>query len=151
MKEFNTFNDILDFAVQAEQAAVDFYNELSDSARNHEMKEIFSTFAREEMAHKAKILKIREEGSFQAQAMEVPDLKIADFIVKAQPSPEMSYGEALQIAMLREKSAFKLYTKLAERAADPSLRNLFLHLAQEESKHKLRFELEYDEFVLKEN
>jgi len=28
---------------------------------------------------------------------------------------------------------------------------LFLGLAQEESRHKLRFELEYDEYVLREN
>jgi hypothetical protein len=31
------------------------------------------------------------------------------------------------------------------------MRNIFLALAQEESKHKLRFEIEYDEFVLREN
>ena len=63
----------------------------------------------------------------------------------------MSYSDALVLAMNREKAAFKLYTRLAERAPGPELKNLFSHLAQEESKHKLRFEMEYDEFVLREN
>jgi len=151
MKEFNSFNDILDFAIQAEQDAVDFYNELASVSKNPEMAKIFEQFAREEMGHKAKIAKIREEGSFGGLGEAVPDLKIADYLVKTQPHPEMSYAEALVLAMSREKSAFKLYTKLADRAPGPELRNLFLHLAQEESKHKLRFEVEYDEFVLREN
>ena len=34
---------------------------------------------------------------------------------------------------------------------DGNLRETFLALAQEEAKHKLRFELEYDDYVLKEN
>lgn len=151
MKEFNSFNDILDFAIQAEQDAVDFYTNLAGVSKNHEMTRIFEQFAREEIVHKARITKIREEGSFGGFWETVPDLKIADYLVKTQPHPDMSYPDALLIAMSREKSAFKLYTKLAERAPNPGLRDLFLHLAEEESKHKLRFEIEYDEFVLKEN
>lgn len=151
MKEFNSFNNILDFAIQSEQDAVDFYNELARHTKNAEMARVFEEFAREEMGHKTKITRIREEGSFGEFGETVPDLKIADYLVKTQPHPNMSYSDALLIAMSREKSAFKLYSKLAERAPSVDLSNLFLHLAQEEAKHKLRFELEYDEFVLREN
>ncbi|MEI6575912.1 MAG: ferritin family protein [Bacteroidota bacterium] len=151
MKEFNSFNDILDFAINAEQDAVDFYNMLATNSKNPEMISIFEQFAREEMGHKARITRIREEGSFMAIGDKVPDMKIADYLVKVQPTPDMSYSDALVLAMNREKAAFKLYTRLAERAPGPELKNLFSHLAQEESKHKLRFEMEYDEFVLREN
>jgi rubrerythrin len=40
---------------------------------------------------------------------------------------------------------------LSERAENEEMRELFQMLAQEESKHKLRFELEYDDYVLREN
>ena len=40
---------------------------------------------------------------------------------------------------------------LAERVDDENLKNLMLGLAQEEAKHKLRFEIEYDERILGEN
>ena len=63
----------------------------------------------------------------------------------------MTYQDALILAMKKEKYAFKLYTNLADYAKAENLKNIFLMLAQEEAKHKLRFEIEYDEFVLKEN
>ena len=63
----------------------------------------------------------------------------------------MTYQDALVLAMSKEKAAFKLYNSLAERAPGNELKSIFLMLAQEESKHKLRFEIEYDDFVLKEN
>jgi rubrerythrin len=53
--------------------------------------------------------------------------------------------------MKEEKAAFRLYTDLAERTPDPAIRQTFLSLAQEEAKHKLRFEIEYDDYILKEN
>ena len=53
--------------------------------------------------------------------------------------------------MKQEKAAFKLYSDLAEAAEDEGVRNTFLALAQEEAKHKLRFETEYDEHILSGN
>jgi rubrerythrin len=63
----------------------------------------------------------------------------------------MTYSDALILAMKKEKNAFRLYSFLSEETTDPLLKGLFLTLALEESRHKLRFELEYDEFVLREN
>ena len=63
----------------------------------------------------------------------------------------MSYQDALTLAMKKEKAAFRMYTVLADKATDPVVKTLFLKLAQEESKHKLRFEIEYDDYILKEN
>ena len=55
------------------------------------------------------------------------------------------------MAMKAEKAAFKLYTDLAAATDDDGLKQIFLDLAQEEAKHKLRFELEYDDSILTEN
>jgi rubrerythrin len=151
MKEFATINDILDFAINAEQEAVDFYNELAAKLTNEAMREVFVQFAQEEMGHKAKLLDIKEKGMYKMSTEKVLDLKIADYIVKAKPSADMTYQEALMLAMNKEKAAFKLYLGLSAKAPNSNLKDLFLLLAQEESKHKLRFELEYDEHILKEN
>jgi rubrerythrin len=53
--------------------------------------------------------------------------------------------------MKAEKAAYKLYNDLASATDDAGLRETLLSLAQEEAKHKLRFELEYDEQILKDN
>jgi rubrerythrin len=151
MKEFETIEDILDFAIQSEQNAVDFYSKLAQDSRNEEMKQVFVQFAKEEMGHKAGLLRIKTNGTFAVKDEIVLDLKMSDYLVDVEPTPDMSYEQALIIAMKREKNAFKLYSHLSAKAPTAELKRIFQSLAVEESKHKLRFELEYDEFILKEN
>jgi rubrerythrin len=151
MKEFENITDILDFAIANEQSAFEFYSELAKNARNEDMRDTFERFAQEEIGHKAKLLKVKEEGVFTKENVKITDLKIADYLDKVQATPDMSYQDALVLAMKREKAAFRLYTKLAAKTSHSNLTNLFLALAQEESKHKLMFEVEYDEYILREN
>ena len=151
MKELTTFDSILDFAIEEEQKAVDFYSELAGQASSDEMREVFEEFAQEEVKHKMKLMEVKETGITNMPPENVADLQIADYVVNVKASPNMSYQEALVVAMNKEKAAFRLYTSLSERAEDAALKELFAALAQEESKHKLRFEVEYDDFVLREN
>ncbi len=151
MKTFESPHEILDFAMKNEQGAVDFYTNLAEKMQNQEMKAVFLEFAQEEVGHKARLQKIKEEGSFQQELEQIRDLRIADYVVAEQPTENMEYRDALVLAMKREKAAFRLYLKLAERTSHPELKRVFESLAVEESKHKLRFELEYDEFVMREN
>lgn len=152
MEAFKSIDDILDFAINAEQEAVDFYTELANMMNNPQMKATFLEFAKEEINHKAKLMKVKEEKVFYSDDNEkITDLKIADYTVSVKPSPEMEYADALVLAMKKEKAAFKLYSALAARATKPDIKALFENLAIEESKHKLRFEVEYDEYVLREN
>ena len=151
MKEFANINDVLDFAIDQEQEAVDFYNNLASKLTNQEMSKVFEQYAQEEMKHKAKLLDIQSKGIFEVSKEKIVDLKIADYTVNAKTSPNMTYQDALVLAMGKEKAAFKLYSRLSEKAPGNELKNIFMMLAQEESKHKLRFEIEYDDFVLKEN
>jgi rubrerythrin len=151
MKEFKHADEILIFAIEQEQRAVDFYTDLAKEAHNEEMKKVFIEFAGEEIRHKQRLTRIREEGVFTMSKQHVTDLKIGDYIVEVKASGKMSYEDALVLAMKREKSAFKLYLALSERAPNDQLKEIFQSLAMEEARHKLRFELEYDEFVLREN
>lgn len=152
MATYESVDEILDFAIQNEQEAHDFYMQLAQNMTRPAMKETFEQFAHEELGHKAKLEHIKAGGAMKAAEGKVRDLGIADYVVgDAEPSPQMTYQEALIVAMNAEKRAFKLYTDLAGSTDDPGLRELFLGLAQEEAKHKLRFEIEYDEYILTEN
>ena len=53
--------------------------------------------------------------------------------------------------MKKEKAAFRMYSDMAAAVEDDELKRTLLALAQEEAKHKLRFEVEYDECVYQEN
>jgi len=77
----------------------------------------------------------------------VQDLKVGDYLVEVEPQDDMEYQDALILAMKKEKAAFKLYVDLAASTENERLRQSFLALAQEEAKHKLRFEIEYDDMM----
>ncbi|MCO5256920.1 MAG: ferritin family protein [Lentimicrobium sp.] len=151
MKNFNNIDEILHFAINSEQESVDFYTRLSGQARNQEMKQIFFQYAHEEMSHKARLISIRDSGQIMISTEKVDDLKISDYLVDVLPGPDLTYAEALVVAMKKEKAAFRLYLDLAERTENQDIKDVFMTLAQEESKHKLRFEIEYDQHVLREN
>lgn len=151
MKTFQTIDEILDFAMEAEQEAVDFYLNLAQMQKNRQIADVFIEFAKEEVKHKARLKKIKEEKAFQFEVEKIADLRIADYVVAIKPTAGMDYADALALAMKKEKAAYKLYMALAQRTTEPFLVKAFHALALEESKHKLRFEIEYDEYVMREN
>lgn len=151
MKAFQSPDEILDFAMQSEQEAVEFYTALANRMKNPQMREVFLEFAKEEVGHKARLQRMKEEKFFTMESHQINDLKIADYVVSTSGSSELDYADALILAMKKEKAAYKLYHTLAERALNAELKKIFQALAMEESKHKLRFEIEYDEYVMREN
>ena len=151
MKQFNIVDDILDFAIANEIEAHKFYTDLAAKMNNRTMKQVFLDFAAEEQTHK-KLLEDAKAGRKVLLSREkVANLKIAEFTVAVEPAPNMDFKDALILAMQKEKKAFHLYSSLAHVVEDKAAAELFGSLAQQEAKHKLRFELEYDEIVLKED
>lgn len=152
MTEFNTIDDILDFAINEEKKASELYASLASRSRNRMIKEVFEQFSKEELGHKKKLESIKTGGVVAVAREKVENMKIGDYLVDVNKSrDDLSYQEALIIAMKEEKAAFRLYSDLAGRTDDPIIKETFLMLAQEEAKHKLRFEIEYDDYILKEN
>ena len=144
-------DEILNFAIDREEEAAAFYTELAGKAKQKHMADLLLSFAAEERGHKAKLLAVKGGKRLAPKPGKVMDLQIADYTVDVKPSANMRYEDVLIVAMKNEKAAFRLYTDLAATADDPETQQTFLALAQEEAKHKLRFELEYDERVLAEN
>jgi rubrerythrin len=149
--KLDTVEKVLNFAIEKEEDAATFYNELAAKMDRPYMKDVFLGFAREEKGHKAKLLAIREGKLMMPAEKQIADLKIGDNLVDIDLSSDLSYQEALIVAMKAEKAAYKLYNDLASTINDAHLKETLLSLAQEEAKHKLRFEVEYDDVILKEN
>jgi len=143
--------ELIDFAINEEEQAAKFYTELAGKMDKQWMKDVLLGFAREEQGHKAKLLRMKEGGKLNVRSdAEVMDLKIADYLVDVEANESLDYQGALIVAMKKEKAAFRLYSDLAS-IAEGEVKETFLALAQEEAKHKLRFEVEYDDKVLTEN
>jgi len=145
VKQWNSVDEVLDFAIKNEEEAEAFYLDLAGRMDNPAMKTVFQGFAAEEAGHKAKLLKVKTTGGFEPSKKDILDLKISDYLIEVEASDDISYQDALILAMKTEKAAFKLYMALHVSVDDPALKDLMLTLAQEEAKHKLRFEIEYDD------
>jgi rubrerythrin len=151
MAEGTRLEEILDFAIEKEQEAVDFYTDLAGKVKSPAMQSVFKQFAQEERGHKAKLQGVKSGRTSLVSTGKVPQLALGDYLVAEAAGPEISYQDALILAMKREKAAYRLYSDLAAQVDDAEVRELLLGLAQEEAKHKLRFEVEYDENILTEN
>lgn len=150
MDKFGSVEELLDFAIEKEEEANKFYTDLVGKMDRPAMKRVFEDFAKEEQKHKEKLMEVKGGKSLEPAQQKVTDLKIGDYLVDVQPSGDMDYQEALIVAMKKEKASFKLYTDLAATTEDNALQTMLLDLAQEEAKHKLRLEIEYDENFLTE-
>jgi rubrerythrin len=149
--KLDSVDKILEYAIGKEQDAHDFYIGLSVQMKRPGMKDVFEGFAKEELGHRKKLEGIRA-GKMMAHAeKKVMDLKIGDYLIDVELDQDIDYQQALILAMKAEKAAFKLYHDLASATDNAEVKAILLNLAQEEAKHKLRFEIEYDDYAFKEN
>jgi len=146
--DLNNFKEVITFAIRKEAEAYNLYTTYSQLAKNPGTKVMFEELAKEEQKHREILQGVEKKDVSEYKLEKIPDLKIADFMDEQEFSPDMDYASALRLAIKREEHAFKLYHHMAEGTDNSQLEKLFSTLAQEESKHKLRLEGEYDENVL---
>jgi len=151
MKIFRNFKEILDFAIESELDEIQFYSELAETMERKNVKQLFRDIALEKTARMLQ-LENMSETRILLDIEKVHDLKIAGtFSDIDYTKTNLSYQEALIIAMNKEKEKFILYQELADCATDKKCQQAFLTLANQEARQKLKLEIEYDEFVLYDN
>ncbi|MBW8036581.1 MAG: ferritin family protein [Planctomycetes bacterium] len=147
MENFNSFGEIINYAIDREIEANKFYLDLAKGINNPILRKIFESFAKEELVHKAK-LEAMKNGKEFLPAKRIGSLKIADYFVEGRPDSNMCYKEAFDLAARKETAAIQFYSDLSKLVEDESQKEVFFLLAQEEARHKLYFETAYDDFML---
>jgi len=151
MESWNSVDDILRYAISQEEEAAELYSALAAQTKKPGMRQLYEGFAREEEGHKVKLMNIKIDKLMQPARAQTVDMKMTDYLVEPESSSDLGYQDALILVMKREKAAFRLYSDLAAQSTNPELKATLLSLAQEEAKHKLRFEIEYDDVVQSAN
>ena len=146
---FDTFEEIINYAIEKEEEAVAFYEEASRLEPYAWAKETFEDFAKEEQKHRALL-----EGFLKGEKVVadykfewIADIKRSDYLVDMTYEKGMSYPDALRLAMKREEKALALYNELQKNADEEELVKVFKMLSQEEAKHKLALETLYDDYM----
>ena len=146
---FETFEDIMKYAINKEKEAEKFYSEAAEKETYSGAKELFRGFALEERGHVKMLQNFSAENFEHYKEKKIPDLKISDYVVELKYKPNMSYDDILRLAAKREEKAFKFYTDFADRADQEGHKKVFRVLAQEEAKHKLKVETLLDDYLAK--
>ena len=149
MIENGTYEEVLEYAISREVDANRFYLVLAERVDKPEMRKVFEDLAEEELAHKAKLeLEVMKTGKTVA-VEEMRGLRADEEAVFDGPELDMDYKDMLMLAMEKEEAAFRTYVNLVPNAQDEESREVLLAIAEEEVKHKLRFEVEYDMLLKK--
>ena len=147
--DLSNFNEMIRFAIRKEQEAATLYETYANLSKGAGTKKMFQELSGEEKKHKKLLEGVTQQDVEGYKLTEITNLKISDYMVEKEFSPDMSFQDALLLAIKNEEKAYNLYNGLTKGTNNPQLRKLFKLLAQEEAKHKLKLETEYDEHVYK--
>jgi rubrerythrin len=151
MAKIESDDEILEFAIFREVEAYHFYMALAKVVDNPEMRKVLEDFALEELEHKAKLeLEVLKIGRVLPAEKKLPLPSRDDYIISNTNSLlNMDYKDILLLAIEKEKASFRTYANLASHAINEESRDILLTIAEEEVKHKYRFEIEYDMLMKK--
>lgn len=147
---FNELQDIIDFAINKEQEAMDFYSDLANRVKNKAIAEELQKMVGVEQEHRDRLKAMDVGEASKTTAQPAQNLKIADYLVDLEPTPDMSWQDVVHVAMKRELAAMNLYTDLAKTVTDQNAKQMFENLAADESAHKLYFEKVWDDEIMKD-
>ncbi len=149
-EELDSYEEILEFAINREAQAYAFYMALAGRMVSPQKQQEFEKLAQEELEHKAKLeLEMMKAGKVVKTEEKSEEEKVGYDIIGVDGGIDMGYKDILSLSISKERVAFRLYVDLAGRAKDEESREVFLELAEEEARHKFRFEIEYDNLLKK--
>lgn len=149
----NDVEEILYYAISREVEANVFYNLLSQYIDDVQVRALCGEFAAEELEHKARLeLEIMKLGMVvkPSAALEQSDRvlpKPLDYMLGMAKVMQLNLPNLLLLAMEKEKVSFRLYIDFLALVKDEQSRQTILELAEEEARHKMRFEIEYDRLL----
>ena len=146
---FESLREILNYAIEKEKEAAEFYLDISRQEPFAGAKETFEQFAAEERKHQVLLegFETNKEKIAEYELKWIPDMKRSDYMVDMEYEKGMHYTDILRLAMKREEKALKLYNELQTKTQDEEYLKLFKILAQEEAKHKRALETLYDDYM----
>ena len=146
--EFGTIEDILEFALEKEDASFRLYKSAAKMSASPSARKLFDEMAKQEEEHIRFIKQLNKEKIALYKLKKVPDLKISEYLIDIPYREDMTYQGILVYSMKGEEKSCRLYNEAEAMTDDPELKKLFLMLANEEKRHKYILESIYDEKVL---
>lgn len=146
------FKEIIDFAIEREIEAADFYHDMQVKVKNDASITMLQELEQMELGHVNILRSFDYKDTAEGyQAPFILNMKISDYMVVPNKGDNITYQDIFVMAMKREEAANKLYLTLAGQTDNLFVKDIFTRLASEEMRHKNMLETMYDDEILKEN
>lgn len=143
-----SMDDVINFAIDREIKAMEFYQQCADRAKNPGIKQFFQEMVTEEQRHRDLLKDLNPADLGEIKLPEVENLKISDYLIEVKFHEGLTYQEALTLAMKKEEKAHAFYAAWQTKCMHEKTAKVFEMLAKEELKHKRKIETIYDEEIL---
>ncbi len=144
MTKQQTIGQIIRLAIHREQEAYNFLMVMSQCVESPAIKYMLKDLAKEETEHEGKLelelMKLGEIVQPQDSQAEAEN----PYYVESDECANMDYADLLRLCIEKEDISFRFYIDMATQMHQDQSRDTFLALAEEELRHKLRFEAEYE-------
>ena len=144
----SSMDDVVRFAIEKEEKAMEFYRKCSERAGNPGIREFFREMVIEEQRHRDMLRDLNPSSLGGMKLERVEDLRISEYLMDVTFKDDITYQEALAVAMKKEEKASAFYTAWKDKCMNEATSKLFEMLAVEEMKHKRRIEAMYDDEIL---
>lgn len=146
---FKSIHKLLLFAISKEQASQQFYLDVAGRMKEAVSRRMFEVIAEQEARHEETLkLEVLKHGfvlsATSGVADAIPEFDWKERLEMDADAAEMNYADVLMVAIQKERAAFQMYTQLISMTETPELRRMLLELAEEEMRHVIQFEREYD-------
>ncbi len=149
MEIFEGDTEIFEFAISREIEAYEFHTALAERMVDPEKQKMFTELAAEELEHKEKLeLELMKLGKV-INTIDVENMDKVEYEIEGDYVFDMEYADILHLAIEKEDAAFRLYASMSSKVDDQDSVDMLLALAEQEVKHKLRFEYEYESLLKK--
>jgi rubrerythrin len=144
----SSVDTVINFAIEKEEKAMDFYQKCAERAKNQGIKKFFQEMVEEEKRHRDLLKDLNPSALGGLKLEKVENLKISDYLIDIQFRDDLTYQEALTLSMKKEEKAHAFYMGWKDKCMHEKTAQLFEMLAIEELKHKRKIETVYDEEIL---
>ena len=149
--KFNSLEESLNYAIKQEEIAANLYQHLAEIATTVQSKEEFLNLKKMEEDHKKSLESFSFESYDKRTKDEIYfDLGTTDALVEpsSKKLSELSFLDSLILAAKRENAAVVMYQKFADAYSDDEkLKEFFLHMVEEEKRHKYDIESKYEDMI----
>jgi rubrerythrin len=145
--EFTSISDILKFAISKEQASIQFFRDLLPQITDTGVRSLLALLIKQEQAH-IELLQLEMNKLGYTVAPNNKGAAVSCFgdepLEVDDRIRSMTFVEMLRLAIRKERAAFQLYVQIFSMMDDEPLGKVLLELAEEEMRHVLLLEREYE-------